>query len=112
MSTAAATTFAGRTTVQSRALRHIAETMVAELAGVDRGEVSAELSDARGQLSVDVATTLDRRTARVSGTLIERAAGIGDGLASRLQELADRKVGRVHVRFTGLSGKSAERRVI
>lgn len=103
---------AGRTTVQPRALRRIAEASVAELAGVTAGDVSVELSGAGGLLAVTVATPLDRQAATVTGTLIERAVAIGDGLARRLEDLAGRRAGRIHVRFTRLAGPNPERRVL
>ncbi len=109
---APAVAWAGRTSFLPRALRRIAEAAVAELAGVTAGEVSVELAGADGLLAVTVATALDRRTAAVTGTLVERAAVIGEGLARRLEDLAGRKAGRVHVRFTRLAGPNLERRVL
>ncbi len=103
---------AGRTIVQPRALRRIAEASVAELAGVAAGDVSVELAGADGLLAVTVVTPLDRRAAAVTGTLVERAAAIGEGLARRLEDLAGRKAGRIHVRFTRLAGPNLERRVL
>ncbi|GAA4190926.1 hypothetical protein GCM10022288_20970 [Gryllotalpicola kribbensis] len=102
---------AGRTIVQPRALRRIAEAVVAELVGVDPSEVSVELSGVQGRLAVTAATPLGLRVARVPGTLIERAVGIGEEVARRLAELADRRVGRVEVRFTHLDVTGAVRRV-
>lgn len=102
---------AGRTTIQPRALRRIAEAVVAELVGAELSEVSVELSGAQGRLTVAAATPLGLRAARVPGTLIERAAGISEEIARRLADLADREVGRVDVRFTRLAGAGPVRRV-
>ncbi len=107
-----AVTWGGRTTLQPRALRRIAEASVAELAGVAPGEVSVELTGMHGALALEVTTPLDSRAAVVSGTLVERAVGISAGLVRRLDELAGRRVGRVHVRFTRLARKDPERRVL
>ena len=98
----------GRTTVSVRALQRLATGLVRDAARVTRRDVGIAIADDRGALRVSV--TVPVALAAAGGTIVDRGEGLRRVVIDGMRELADRAVGTVDVRYSGVR-RVAERRV-
>lgn len=107
---------AGRTTVQERVLRRVAEAASAEAIGVGIGDVTARLGRYRGDLALQIRSPFpvpdldDEAAVAAAVPVAERAAAIQIELRDRLETLLGRNIGRVEIRIDGAK-VSTRRRV-
>lgn len=98
----------GRTTVSARALQRLATGLACDAARVPRRDVAVALSDDRGALRVSV--TVPVALAAFGGsTILDRGEDLRRAVIDGMRELADRAVGTVDVRYSGVR-RPAERR--
>jgi uncharacterized alkaline shock family protein YloU len=111
----------GRTRITTRALDRVVSAVTADELGVDRAEVSVDLSDESGALTLTVRApihviSLERSmadpgaVARAGGSVMSRAARAQENIRTRIQTLTGSQISRVQLRLTGAKIKQ-ERRV-
>ena len=96
----------GRTTIESRALRHLAVGLAHEKARVDARDVSVVLSDAGGALVISV--VLPVVVSQPAVTIPEQSERLRRGLIDGFRTLANRTVRAVDVRFSGLRDRTTD----
>lgn len=101
------TAYPGRIDVKERAVRKVAEEASARTVGVDRGDISVEVSEYGGGIALRLATPLpipdlnDPAAVTSAVPVLERVANLQSELQSTLARLIGREVTRINITITG-----------
>lgn len=97
----------GTTTFTARALQRVAVGVVRDAARVAVRDIAVQLSDQRGALRVSVTVPVD---AGRGANLVDRGEELRRRVIEGMRDLADREVGTVDIRYSGVR-RSNEKRV-
>lgn len=101
------TAYPGRIDVKERAVRKVAEEASARTMGVDRSDISVEVSEYGGGIALRLATPLpipdldDAAAIAASVPVLERVADMQTELQSTISGIVGRRVTRINITITG-----------
>lgn len=101
------TAYPGRIDVKERAVRKVAEEASARTMGVDRSDISVEVSEYGGGIALRLATPLpipdldDAAAIAASVPVLERVANLQTELQSTISGIVGRRVTRINITITG-----------